>query len=473
MNKKHPPTSQIVGEHQLLALSPADGRYAQDLSGLRPIFSEYGLIRQRLMVEVMWFKKMAATKDITHLPELSKSSQLFLDRMVRDFSVSDAQRIKAIEKETNHDLKAVEYFLRERFSDHKALKPYTHFLHFACTSWDINNLAYGLMLNRSRTDILLPEFNLLLNALVGTTKKYAAVAMLSRTHGQPASPTTMGKEVANFAWRLHTQVQSFLAIKIDGKANGAVGNYNAHLCAYPSVDWQKISREFVASLDLEFNPYTTQIDPYDSFAEYLHAIVRINNVLLDLCRDMWGYISLAYFDQKIQASHVGSSTMPHKVNPIEFENAEGNLGVANALAEHLATRLCVSRWQRDLSDSTALRSLSVVISHTLLAVKSIVRGLKKLRLNRRNCSQDLDAHYEILGEALQTVMRKHGIEDAYEQIKAMTRGCDLDADRWRTLVKDCNIPTEEKTRLLALTPMDYTGLAEDLARQLEATIKKT
>lgn len=454
----------VNSSSKLFALSPVDGRYADTTDGLRPIFSEYGLIYHRVLIEIRWFEKLAATPAVSELPRLSKATQGFLTGIVDQFNESDAKRIKAIERSTNHDLKAVEYFLREHFTRHPVLKKHTNFLHFACTSWDINNLAYGVMLNTARQEVIKPALKELSRVLARLKRKYARAPILSRTHGQPASPTTMGKEIANFHYRLQTQTERYSAIKLTGKANGAVGNFNAHMVAYPKADWHKISRTFVTSLGLEYNPYTTQIDPYDSLAEMLHGIVRINNILLDLCRDMWGYISLGYFVQKTDDTHVGSSTMPHKVNPIDFENAEGNAGVANALAEHLATKLCVSRWQRDLSDSTALRSLGVVFAHTLLAVKAAVRGLEKLDLDTRACTRDLDAHYEVLAEALQTVMRKHGIADAYEQIKRKTRGQPINGEMMKDIIADSDLPADAKDRLLNMKPADYTGMAEILAK---------
>lgn len=464
-------TSSIANASRLSALSPIDGRYAENVDDLREFLSEYGLLRYRVFVEIEWFKKLAATPGVKELPKLSEATRRHLDGIAAQFDARDAQRIKTIERATRHDVKAVEYFLRERFAKHAVLKRHTHFLHFACTSWDINNLAYSLMLSHSRDRALVPALKTIHRALVGMAKRYAASPMLSRTHGQPASPTTMGKEMANFAHRLETQTRALAAIKLRGKINGAVGNYNAHLVAYPQVDWPRLAEQFVTAMGLDFNPYTTQIEPYDSFAELLHAVARVNNILLDLCRDCWLYIAFDYFKQKTVATQVGSSTMPHKVNPIDFENAEGNLGVANALVTHLAERLCASRLQRDLSDSTALRALGEAFGHTLTATRSIAAGLGKLRLNRQACLRDLRARDEVLGEALQTVMRKNGVADAYEQIKRLTRGKTIDADALRKVIDESPLRADDKARLLALRPENYLGLADELASQVGSTSK--
>jgi adenylosuccinate lyase len=452
----------------LTAISPLDGRYAAKLDLLRDIFSEYGLIRFRVRAEVRWVQFLARHPGIPELPPLSPVVNKVLDDLAEDVPLDAARRVKAIERTTNHDVKAVEYFIAERLAGDAELDRIRPFIHFACTSEDINNLAYALMLRHGRDSVLVPALRLLVGRLEALARPLATTPMLARTHGQPASPTTLGKELANIAVRLRTQLERFRAVRPLGKLNGAVGNFNAHAIAYPEVDWPRASREFVESLGLGFSPATTQIEPHDWIAEYCDALARINTVLLDASRDIWGYVSLGYFRQQAVAGEVGSSTMPHKVNPIDFENAEGNLGVANALLRHLADKLPVSRWQRDLSDSTVLRNLGVAAGHALLAWQSFGAGLGKLAADERRLATDLDQTWEVLGEAIQTVMRRHGHHDAYEQLKALTRGAGIDRDSLRRFVTGLDIPAEARERLLALTPAGYTGLAADLARQLLA-----
>jgi adenylosuccinate lyase len=452
----------------LTAISPLDGRYAAKLDPLRDIFSEYGLIRFRVRAEVRWVQFLARHPGIPELPPLSPVVSRVLDDLAEDVPLEAARRVKAIERTTNHDVKAVEYFIAERLAGDAELDRIRPFLHFACTSEDINNLAYALMLRHGRDSVLAPALRTLVGRLEALARPLAATPMLARTHGQPASPTTLGKELANIAVRLRAQLERFRAVRPLGKLNGAVGNFNAHAIAYPEVDWPRAAREFVESLGLGFNPATTQIEPHDWIAEYCDALARINTVLLDASRDIWGYVSLGYFRQQAVAGEVGSSTMPHKVNPIDFENAEGNLGVANALLRHLADKLPVSRWQRDLSDSTVLRNLGVAAGHTLLAWQSFGAGLGKLAADERRLAADLDQTWEVLGEAIQTVMRRYGHHDAYEQLKALTRGAGIDRDSLRRFVAGLDIPADARERLLALTPAGYTGLAAELARGLLA-----
>ena len=450
----------------LTALSPLDGRYAGKVAELRPVFSEFGLIHARVQVEIRWLQMLSAHPDIPEVPAFSNEATQALESVVRDFDEKDAARVKSIEINTNHDVKAVEYFLKEKLAAVPELAAVSEFLHFACTSEDINNLSYALMLKRAREEALLPRLDEIIARLTEGAHAMADAAMLSRTHGQPASPTTMGKEWANVVWRLKRQREQLAAVPIMGKINGAVGNYNAHLAAYPDVDWPAAARRFVESLGLAWNPYTTQIEPHDYIAELNAAVARANNILLDFCRDIWGYISLGYFRQIAIPGEVGSSTMPHKINPIDFENAEGNLGLSNAILSHLGDKLMVSRWQRDLSDSTALRSLGAGLGHALLAWKSVLRGLGKLELNRDRLLEDLDGEWEVLGEAVQTVMRRHGLPNPYEQMKELTRGKRIDADRLRAFIEGLDIPQDAKKRLLALTPAAYTGNAEEQARNI-------
>ncbi|RMF99311.1 MAG: adenylosuccinate lyase [Gammaproteobacteria bacterium] len=450
----------------LTAISPLDGRYAEKLSACRELFSEYGLLRLRCLVEIRWLQFLADRPEIDGIGPLSPVVKQFLNGLAEDFGPEEARRIKALEATTNHDVKAVEYYLAERFSDDGELARLRPFLHFACTSEDINNIAYALMLRRGRDELLLPALRELETQLRVMAGRYAELPMLSRTHGQPASPTTLGKELANFCARLERQLRLFAEVPALAKINGAVGNFNAHLAAYPDVDWLALSGDFLASLGLEPNLYTTQIEPHDWIAEYCDALSRIDSVLLDASRDCWAYISIGYFRQRRVADEVGSSTMPHKVNPIDFENAEGNLGLANALCRHFADKLPLSRWQRDLSDSTVLRNLGVACGHALLACQSLRRGLDKLEADPERMAADLDSSWEVLGEAVQTVMRRHGHADAYERLKQLTRGERVGPERLREFVAGLDLPAAAKARLLALTPADYTGLAARLATEL-------
>jgi len=450
----------------LAALSPLDGRYARAADPLRQTLSESALIRYRVRVELAWLRALAAARVIKGLRPFSAATLAALDRLVERFGEGDAERIKEIESRTNHDVKAIEYWLKERLARQRDVQGALEFIHFACTSEDINNLAYALMLADARATVLLPSLDEIVAALRRLAHRHAALPMLSRTHGQAASPTTLGKEVANFVHRLRRARDRIAAVSLLGKMNGAVGNYNAHVAASPEVDWEPFCRRFVESLGLEFNPYTIQIEPHDAFAELFDAFARCNSILLDLDRDLWGYISLGYFRQKLRKGEVGSSTMPHKVNPIDFENSEGNIGIANALLRHLSEKLPVSRWQRDLSDSTALRNAGVALGHTLLAHASCLKGLAKLEADPRRLAEDLDANWEVLGEAVQQVMRRHGIPDGYEKLKAMTRGKRLDRTGLVSFIRGLSIPAEAKKRLLALTPAKYTGLAAALAKRI-------
>ena len=451
----------------LSAISPIDGRYADKTAELRPIFSEYGLIRHRVQVEARWLQALAGHPDIPEVPPLSEHARQMLDGLVAQFSLADAQRIKNIERTTNHDVKAVEYWLKERIAGHAELAAVSEFIHFACTSEDINNLAYALMLREARTQMVLPQWDGLIDALVRLAHQYADQPMLARTHGQPASPTTLGKEMANVADRLKRQRAQLIDVALLGKINGAVGNYNAHLAAYPDVDWEAFARRFITEdLGLAWNPYTIQIEPHDYMAEFFHAVMRFNTVLLDFCRDVWSYIAIGYFRQKTMAGEVGSSTMPHKVNPIDFENAEGNLGIANALLDHLAAKLPVSRWQRDLTDSTVLRTLGVGLAHSSVAYQSAIKGIGKLEVNAAALDADLDANWEVLAEPIQTVMRRYGIDQPYEQLKALTRGQRVDRATLRDFIVGLAIPDEAKQRLLVLTPAGYTGNAASQAHRI-------
>ena len=447
----------------LTAISPVDGRYGSRTVALRRIASEYGLVRYRVAVEVRWLLALAAHPEFDALAPFSERTEAFLHDIASDFSLEDAHRVKAIERETNHDVKAVEYFIRERMADVPELAGAGEFVHFACTSEDINNLAYAMMLSDARTQALLPPMRDLAEAVGRLAREHAAVAMLSRTHGQPASPTTVGKEMSVFAARLERQLEAFADVHIMGKLNGAVGNYNAHLAACPGVDWHRASRKFVEGLGLAWNSHTTQIEPHDSMAELFHALARFNGVVLDLCRDAWTYISLGYFRQRPVAGETGSSTMPHKVNPIDFENAEGNIGIANAILEHLAAKLPVSRLQRDLSDSTAQRNLGVGLAHSLIAYDSCMKGIGKLALDEEAIARDLADAWALLAEPIQTVMRRHGIERSYERLKELTRGRAVDRDTLARFIESLAIPREEKDALLDLTPAAYVGAAENLA----------
>ena len=443
----------------LTAVSPVDGRYGGSTADLRAIFSEYGLIRHRVLVEVRWLQALAAHPEIPEVPPLSGHAVNLLEGIVRHFQVEDAQRIKNIERTTNHDVKAVEYFLKERIAGNPELAAVSEFIHFACTSEDINNLAHALMLREGRGQVLLPLMDDLITTLRDLAVRLADLPMLARTHGQPATPTTLGKEIANLCHRLHAQREAVAGVGLLGKINGAVGNYNAHLVAYPELDWPTFARTFVESLGLTANPYTTQIEPHDYMAELFDAVVRFNTVAIDLCRDLWGYIALGYFRQRTVAGEVGSSTMPHKVNPIDFENAEGNLGVANAVFEHLARKLPISRWQRDLTDSTVLRNLGVGIAHTAIALKSALKGLGKLEADPERLAADLDANWEVLAEPIQTVMRRYGVDQPYERLKELTRGRRIGAQALAEFIDGLPIPPAAKAQLRALTPAAYIGNA--------------
>jgi adenylosuccinate lyase len=450
----------------LQAISPIDGRYGAKLDSLRNISSEYGLIYYRVTVELRWLQALAACPEIAEVPELSVAANEYLEHLLQSFSLEDAERIKQIEASTNHDVKAVEYFLKEKFIDLPELKKIKEFLHFACTSEDINNLAYGLMLKECREKILLPYCKQTIEAIIHLAHSYADIPMLSRTHGQPASPTTVGKEMANFAARLKRQYTQIEQCEIMGKMNGAVGNYNAHLAAYPHVNWSKLCEHFIGKLGLSPNYFTTQIEPHDYIAELFQALARFNSILIDFSRDIWGYISLGYFKQKVIANEVGSSTMPHKVNPIDFENAEGNLGLANAILQHLAEKLPISRWQRDLSDSTALRNLGVGMAHSLIAYQSLLKGISKLEVNKAALEADLDQNWEVLGEAVQTIMRRYGIDAPYEKLKALTRGKKLDAKLLRDFIDSLELPTQVKEELKKLSPASYIGNANTQAKSI-------
>ncbi len=451
----------------LTAVSSVDGRYAGRTAGLREIFSEYGLIRYRVIVEIRWFQSLAANADIPQVSNLSDKANAFLDKLINDFGLEAAQRVKAIEATTNHDVKAVEYYLKECFATQGELNSLSEFLHFACTSEDINNLSYALMMLDARERLLLPAYAEIDQVLQAMAGEYADIAMLSRTHGQTASPTTLGKEIANVAVRLQRQVDQFSQQPILGKINGAVGNFNAHISAYPEVDWPKFAQKFVESLGLSWNPWTTQIEPHDWMAESFHTMSRYHTVLIDLCRDIWAYISIGYFSQKTIAGEIGSSTMPHKVNPIDFENAEGNLGVANALLIHLAEKLPISRWQRDLTDSTVLRTIGTAAGHGMIAYASLLKGLTKLQLNTKTLADDLDSSWEVLAEPIQTVMRLYGVENPYEQLKTLTRGKAITAEILADFVQSLEIPAAAKQRLLELTPAGYTGNAAEMAHSLK------
>jgi adenylosuccinate lyase len=451
----------------LTALSPLDGRYGSKTAGLRDFFSEYALIKYRVIVEIEWLKALAGEPAIAEVPAFSADAIALLDGIADNFSVADAERVKAIEATTNHDVKAVEYFLKEKTSAHAEIAAVSEFIHFACTSEDINNLSHALMLKGARDGVLLPALEKLIDRLTGLAHEFAELPMLSRTHGQPASPTTVGKEIANVVYRLRRTWDAIGAIDLMGKINGAVGNYNAHLSAYPDIDWEHFAREFVTGLGLSFNPYTIQIEPHDAMAELYDAIARTNTILIDLNRDVWGYISLGYFKQKVKAGEVGSSTMPHKVNPIDFENSEGNLGLANAMLRHLAEKLPISRWQRDLTDSTVLRNMGVGFGYSLLAYESCLRGLNKLEANPAALAADLDGNWEVLAEPIQTVMRRYGVANPYEQLKELTRGKGgINRETLHVFIDGLSIPDTEKARLKTMTPGSYTGMAAELARQI-------
>jgi adenylosuccinate lyase len=447
----------------LTALSSVDGRYAGKTAPLRPVCSEFGLIHRRLIVEVRWFQALAEHPGVQELPELSEGAKAFLDQLVEDFDESAAGRVKEIESVTNHDVKAVEYFLKERFAQIPELSAHSEFLHFACTSEDINNLSYALMLRDAHDNVMSRTFQQIDNELSRMARMNAGQPMLSRTHGQTASPTTLGKELANTLHRLRRQARQMSDQEYLGKINGAVGNFNAHLSAYPDVGWPELAQKFTESLGLQWNPYTTQIEPHDWMAELFQSMIRYQTILIDLCRDIWSYISIGYFSQKTVEGEVGSSTMPHKVNPIDFENAEGNLGLSNALLDHLALKLPISRWQRDLTDSTVLRAIGTAYGHSMVAMTSLLKGLSKLEVNEARLAEDLDASWEVLAEPIQTVMRRYGIENPYEQLKTLTRGKQITAADLETFVNGLDIPDEARKSLLALTPGGYTGNAEQMA----------
>ncbi|WP_445366471.1 adenylosuccinate lyase [Methylomonas sp. BW4-1] len=455
-----------MSHSELTAISPIDGRYAGKVDALRPIFSEYGLIRYRVEVEVRWLQALAAETKIAEVPALSAEANAILNKIVSDFSEADAQAVKDIEKTTNHDVKAVEYLLKEKVKGNAELHAINEFFHFACTSEDINNLSYALMLKEGRV-LILAEIDATINAIKQLALDSADQPMLSRTHGQSATPTTVGKEFANVVARMQRQREQLAKVELLGKINGAVGNYNAHCVAYPDVDWPVFAQNFVESLGLTFNPYTIQIEPHDYMAEFFHALSRFNTILLDFDRDVWGYISLGYFKQKTVAGEVGSSTMPHKVNPIDFENSEGNLGLANAIFGFLADKLPVSRWQRDLTDSTVLRNIGVGIAHTSIAIQSTLKGISKLEFNPALLDQDLEQNWEVLAEPIQTVMRRYGIEKPYEKLKELTRGNRVTGDGMRAFVEKLEIPAQAKAELLALTPHSYTGYAAALAKKID------
>jgi adenylosuccinate lyase len=451
----------------LTAVSPVDGRYAGKTAALRPIFSEYGLIRFRVLVEVRWLQRLAGHPGIPEVAPFSTEANARLNALAEQFQLEHAQRIKDIERTTNHDVKAVEYLLKEQAADLPELAQVSEFIHFACTSEDINNLSHALMLRKGRDEVLLPLMRQIAESIRELAHRFADVPMLSRTHGQPASPTTLGKELANVVYRLERQIVQVAAVPLLGKINGAVGNYNAHLSAYPSVDWEANARAFIEQdLGLQWNPYTTQIEPHDYIAELFDAIARFNTILIDFDRDVWGYISLGYFKQKTVVGEIGSSTMPHKVNPIDFENSEGNLGIANALLQHLASKLPVSRWQRDLTDSTVLRNLGVGLAHSVIAYEASLKGIGKLELNALRLAEDLDACWEVLAEPVQTVMRRYGVENPYEKLKELTRGKGISADALTLFIDGLDIPADAKSELKALTPASYIGNAIAQAKRV-------
>lgn len=450
----------------LTAISPIDGRYGSKTIALRSAFSEFGLIKYRVHVEVRWLQQLAAHPAITEVPPLSAQANAALDDMVINFSEQDAERIKEIERTTNHDVKAVEYFIKERIAGQAELGAISEFVHFACTSEDINNLSHALMLKEGRDQVLLPETREIARQITALAHQYADVPMLARTHGQTASPTTVGKEMANVAYRLNRQIEQIAAIALLGKMNGAVGNYNAHLSAYPEIDWAANAEEFITGLGLDWNPYTTQIEPHDYIAELFDAIARLNTILIDFNRDIWGYISLGYFKQKTVAGEVGSSTMPHKVNPIDFENSEGNLGIANAVFSHLAQKLPISRWQRDLTDSTVLRNMGVGFGYSLIAYQSTLKGIGKLELNEQRLAADLDNAWEVLAEPVQTVMRRYNIPEPYEKLKALTRGQAINKEIILAFIDTLEIPETAKAELRNLTPASYIGNAAAQAKAL-------
>ena len=451
----------------LTAVSPVDGRYASKTSALRPIFSEYGLIRFRVMVEVRWLQRLAAHTGIAEVAPFSAEANALLNTLAENFELAHAERVKEIERTTNHDVKAVEYLLKEQAAKLPELDKISEFIHFACTSEDINNLSHALMLREGRDDVLLPLMRQVAEAIRALAVQFADVPMLSRTHGQPASPTTLGKELANVVYRLERQIAQVAAVPLLGKINGAVGNYNAHLSAYPDIDWEANAKQFIeGDLGLQFNPYTTQIEPHDYIAELFDAMARFNTILIDFDRDIWGYISLGYFKQRTIAGEIGSSTMPHKVNPIDFENSEGNLGIANALLQHLASKLPISRWQRDLTDSTVLRNLGVGFAHSIMAYEATLKGISKLELNETRIAADLDACWEVLAEPIQTVMRRYAIENPYEKLKELTRGKGISPEALLTFIDGLDMPAAAKAELKLLTPANYIGNAIEQAKRI-------
>ncbi|CAG0959352.1 adenylosuccinate lyase [Methylophilaceae bacterium] len=451
----------------LNALSPLDGRYQSKLDELRPYFSEYALIRHRALVEVEWLKALAQEPALKEIAPFSAATVEDLDKAINSFGETEAGQVKAIEVRTNHDVKALEYWLKERFDGNPEIRTVSEFIHFACTSEDINNLSHGLMLKQARDNVMLPMLDKLMARLTDLAKELAGMPMLSHTHGQPASPTTLGKELANVVYRLRRQREQLVKVEILGKINGAVGNFNAHLSAYPEFDWEAFAKKFVESLGLVYNPYTIQIEPHDYMAELYDALARINTILIDINRDVWGYISMGYFKQKVKEGEIGSSTMPHKVNPIDFENSEGNLGLANALLRHLAEKLPISRWQRDLTDSTVLRNMGVALGYTLLGYDSCIKGLNKLEANPAQLAGDLNNNWEVLAEPIQTVMRRYGIENPYEQLKELTRGKGgINRESLHAFIRELKIPDSAKQSLLEMTPSSYTGKAAELARSI-------
>ncbi|CAX59220.1 adenylosuccinate lyase [Erwinia billingiae] len=451
----------------LTAVSPVDGRYGDKITPLRGIFSEFGLLKFRVEVEVRWLQKLAACAEIKEVPAFDADANAFLDAIVSNFSVEDAARIKTIERTTNHDVKAVEYFLKEKVEPNAALHAVSEFIHFACTSEDINNLSHALMLETARREVIVPYWTQIITAVKDLAVQYRDIPLLSRTHGQPATPSTLGKEMANVAYRFERQLRQLERIEMLGKINGAVGNYNAHIVAYPEVDWHELSESFVTGLGITWNPYTTQIEPHDYIAELFDCMARFNTILIDFDRDVWGYIALNHFKQKTIAGEIGSSTMPHKVNPIDFENSEGNLGLANAMMQHLASKLPVSRWQRDLTDSTVLRNLGVGVGYAVIAYQSTLKGISKLEVNRDRLLDELDHNWEVLAEPIQTVMRRYGIEKPYEKLKELTRGKRVDAAGMKAFIDSLALPEEEKTRLKLMTPANYIGRAIQMVDDLK------
>lgn len=455
---------------ELTAISPVDGRYGARLNSLKEIFSEYGLIKNRVKVEVSWLQMLANHPGIPEVPKLSAEAEKHLLALADHFTLDMAQRVKEIERTTNHDVKAVEYLIKEHFADNAELNAINEFVHFACTSEDINNLAYALMLKDARADVLVPEMQKLTDTIANLGEDMAGIPMMARTHGQPASPTSAGKEFANVAYRLQRQIKQLMQVQIMGKANGATGNYNAHLAAYPAINWYELTEQFVKNLGLAWNPYTTQIEPHDYIAEYFHCMQRFNTILIDFDRDIWSYISIGFFKQKTVAGEIGSSTMPHKVNPIDFENSEGNLGLANAIFDHLGQKLPISRWQRDLTDSTVLRNLGVGVAHTMISLQSTLKGLSKLEVNAENMADDLDHNWEVLAEAIQTVMRRYGIEKPYEKLKELTRGRRVNQQIMQDFVATLDLPEAEIKTLQAMTPATYIGNAQQQADNIELAL---